>query len=340
MKLKLDDLGASLSQGLLPIYLISGDEPLLVGEALDQIRTMARDNGYLERELHVAERGFDWAGLLANTGNLSLFAERRIIDLRLPTGKPGDGSKMIAALAEQPPEDTLVLISAPKLESSQLSSKWVKAIDKAGAIVRIWPIEAGALPGWINNRLRRQGLNASRDAVLQLARRVEGNLLAAKQEIDRLALECTGGELGVDDVENTVADSTRYTIFKLADEALAGRTPRALRMLAGLQREGLAPVQPAWALSRESRQLAAMTQAMDDGLSLSQCLAQWRIWRNRMDVYRAALTRLNADKAAQLVSLAERTDRAAKGQADDDAWRLMRHWVVALGADQWLPLKA
>ncbi|MEM9173331.1 MAG: DNA polymerase III subunit delta, partial [Pseudomonadota bacterium] len=242
MKLKLDDLGASLSQGLLPIYLISGDEPLLVGEALDQIRTMARDNGYLERELHVAERGFDWAGLLANTGNLSLFAERRIIDLRLPTGKPGDGSKMIAALAEQPPEDTLVLISAPKLESSQLSSKWVKAIDKAGAIVRIWPIEAGALPGWINNRLRRQGLNASRDAVLQLARRVEGNLLAAKQEIDRLALECTGGELGVDDVENTVADSTRYTIFKLADEALAGRTPRALRMLAGLQREGLAPV--------------------------------------------------------------------------------------------------
>lgn len=342
MDIKPEALAAHLERGLQPVYFVTGDEPLLVGEAMDAIRTAAMTEGYTQRDLHVAERGFDWQGLAAGSDNLSLFAEQRIIDLRLPTGKPGDvGARTIAALAEVPPPDTLLLVSAPKLDKRTLSSKWVKALDRAGAVVRIWPVEAAALPRWIDARLQAEGVSASRDAVLQLARRVEGNLLAAKQEIDRLALEYSGRELTDADVENTVADNTRYTVFKLADEALAGRTDRALRMLGGLQHEGLAPVLPAWALTKESRQLAAMTSAMaNDGLSVQQCLAQWRVWRNRMGLYQAALERLTPIKAERLVRLAERTDRAAKGQAEDDAWRLMRHWIVALGADRWLPLSA
>ncbi|MEO0575864.1 MAG: DNA polymerase III subunit delta [Pseudomonadota bacterium] len=335
MKLKPEDLQGQLKRGLAPVYLVTGDEPLIANEVMDQIRATARAVGYDTRDLHVAERGFDWNVLTAASVSMSLFSDRKILDLRLPTGKPGDaGSKAIAGMLEHPPEDTLLLVSAPKLEGSAMSSRWVKAIDKAGVIIRVWPLESQHLPRWINERMKQQGLTVSRDAVLHLARRVEGNLLAAQQEIDKLALLSDGQPLDVDDIDHAVADNTRFTVFKLADEALAGRAERALRMLGGLRREGLYPVLPAWALTRETRQLTSMSEAMEGGMSVSQVLSQWRVWANRQNVYRAALQRLPLSKLRELVSLCERIDRASKGQSGEPAWQLLRHLTVALASGE------
>ncbi|MEL6869272.1 MAG: DNA polymerase III subunit delta [Pseudomonadota bacterium] len=335
MKLKPEDIDGHLKRGLAGVYLVTGDEPLIVNEVLDRIRAAARADGFTTRNVHVAERGFDWNVLTQASVSMSLFSDRSIIDLRLPTGKPGDaGSKAIAGMLEHPPEDTLLLVSAPKLDGSAMSTRWVKAIDKAGVIVRVWPLEAQHLPRWINERMQQAGLTVSRDAVLHLARRVEGNLLAAQQEIDKLALLSEGRELGVDDIDAAVADSTRFTVFKLADEALAGRCERALRMLGGLRREGLFPVLPAWALTKETRQLTAMSEAMASGRSISDVLSQWRVWSNRQNLYRGALQRLPLSVLVQLVALCERIDRAAKGQSREQPWQLLRHLTAALASSQ------
>lgn len=324
MKISVEQLAGQLKRDLLPVYLITGDEPLIVSEALDQLRKAAHAQGYLSREIYFAERGFDWNNLSAAGQSMSLFSERKIIDLRLPTGKPGNaGSLAIAELLAHPPEDTLLLISAPKLEGSAMSSRWVKAIDKAGAVIRIWPMEPRDLPGWINNRMQKEGLDAERDAVLHLARRVEGNLLAAQQEIDKLALLHAGGRITADDIDAAVADSSRFTVFKLADEAMAGRTERAIRMLGRLRREGAAAVLVLWALGKEVRQLASMREQLDNGGSMASLMSSNRIWKNRQGITGAALQRLDCQILYQLVAWVERADRAAKGQSGEDAWELL-----------------
>lgn len=310
---------------------MTGDEVLGVGETLDAIRASARDAGFDMRELLVAERGFDWASLTAASQSMSLFSERKIIDLRIPNGKPGrQGSEAICEFLEVASDDLLLLVSAPKLDGSTMSSKWVKAIDQHGVVVRVWPPEAKDFPAWISGRLAKAGLSASRDAVLQLARRVEGNLLAAQQEIDKLSLLITEGEVTAKDIEAAVADSARYDVFLLADEALSGRVQRALRMVGGLRREGTVPVLVLWALAKEARQLAVMREALEQGEPMASLFRTHRVWQKRQAVIRQCLSRIDTAAAVQLIQLCDRADRASKGQSGEDAWQLILRIVLLL----------
>jgi DNA polymerase-3 subunit delta len=227
VKIPANQLSAHLKSTLLPCYLVSGDEPLLVQESTDAIRQKARSTGMDTRELHVADTRFDWNELQGSAGNMSLFAERRIIELRLPTGKPGrQGGEAIVELTAQSGPELLLIVSTPKLDKSVSSSAWVKALDKKGGAVQVWPVGIAELPRWINERMRRAGLVPDRDAVQLLVDRVEGNLLAAQQEIDKLSLCIGSGKISAADIENSVADSSRFDVYKLVDAALAGDAAR------------------------------------------------------------------------------------------------------------------
>ncbi|MEM7764959.1 MAG: DNA polymerase III subunit delta [Pseudomonadota bacterium] len=331
MKLRPEQVERETAKSLLPAYLVCGDEALIVGETLDLLRAAARRQGFETRDLLVAERGFDWSQLTVAAQSLSLFSDRKIIDLRLPTGKPGrPGSEAISEFLSMPGDDNLLIVSAPKLDGSAMSSKWVKAIDAVGAVVRVWPVEARDLPGWIQTRMQRAGLQADRDAVLQLARRVEGNLLAAQQEIDKLALLHEGSAITAEDIDTAVADSARYDVFLLVDEALAGRTARALRMVGGLRREGVVPVMMLWALAREARQLAALREQIDAGATANAAIRAARVWQKRQPLVARAVGVLDGKSSGYLLTLCERADRAAKGMSGEDPWQLILRIVTLI----------
>ena len=242
-QVRVDQFAAQLKGDLAPVYFIYGDETLLVNECADAVRAAARQRGYSDRQVFSVESGFDWNSLLAASDSLSLFSERRILELRLPTGKPGkEGAGVLRAYAERPPEDTLLLVVSAKLEPAARRSKWVRALDKAGVSVPVWPVEPAQLPAWIDRRMRAHGMQPSRDALQLLAERVEGNLLAADQEIEKLYLLHGSGSLDLETVTELVADSARYDIFGLVDAALAGDAVYAQRILGGLRAEGVEPV--------------------------------------------------------------------------------------------------
>jgi DNA polymerase-3 subunit delta len=262
LKINVNQLSTHLQKSLAPCYLVTGDEHLLVGEALDAIRAAARKQGFTSRDLHVATTGFDWSQLRDSGANLSLFAEKRIIELRVPTGKPGRaGSQAIADFVDVTDSDLLFIVVAPKLDRNSQSAKWVKALEGKGVSIPVWPIGLRELPGWIAERMRSTGLQPDRDAVKLIADRVEGNLLAAGQEIEKLRLLLGEGKVTADDVGDAVANSSRYDVFKLVDAALGGDAKRALRILSGLRAEGIEPVIVVWALTRELRTLALLTDS-------------------------------------------------------------------------------
>jgi DNA polymerase-3 subunit delta len=322
VKIRADQLKAHLQERILPLYFVTGDEPLLAAEAMDAIRARARAEGYAEREVLTAERGFDWNRVLAGGASLSLFADKRILELRLPTGKPGDaGSRTLVELTESLPEDTLVLISAPKLERAQLNSKWVKALDKAGALIQIWPVDGRALPGWIAGRMRELGLEPTRDAVQLLADRVEGNLLAAAQELEKLRLVHGEGPVDAGQVEAAVADSARFNIFKLSDAAVAGHADRALRILGALRAEGVEPVLVLWALTRELRTVTQVRDDLEAGRPLPASLKQRGVWSSREDLVRACVGRHSPASLHALMKRAALADRVVKGRAAGHPWQ-------------------
>ncbi len=322
MKIRADQLEAQLQERILPLYFVTGDEPLLVAEALDAIRGRARQQGYAEREVLTAERGFDWNRVLAGGASLSLFAEKRILELRLPSGKPGDaGSRTLVELTASMPADTLVLLSAPKLERAQLSSKWVKALETVGALVQVWPVDGRALPGWIAGRMRKLGLEPTRDAVLLLADRVEGNLLAAAQELEKLRLVHGEGPVDAGQVEAAVADSARFNIFKLSDAAVAGHADRALRILGALRAEGVEPVLVLWALTRELRTVALVRDDLEAGRALPASLKQRGVWSSREDLVRACVGRHSPASLHALMRRAALADRVVKGRAPGRPWQ-------------------
>ena len=266
MKIFPDKLEATLKKGLLPIYFFSGDEPLQLGEAADAVRRHAREQGYTEREVMHVDKGFDWNELLMASNSMSLFAEKRVIDLRLPSGKPGkDGGAALVEYAGRPPEDTVLLISSGKVDKRSQSAKWYTALDKVGATLQVWPVETADMPRWLDQRLRSRGLQTEKDAVRVIADRVEGNLLAAAQEVDKLVLLNGTGALSLEQVESAVADSARFDVFGLVDAALEGDAPRLTRMLDGLRGEGVEPILVLWALARELRSLADMAAQNESG---------------------------------------------------------------------------
>ena len=338
MKLRAEQLTAQLSKQLLPIYVISGDEPLLLQEAADQVRAAARAADFTSRELLHADKSFDWGHLGEAANTLSLFAERRLLELRLPGGKPGTvGGKALMEYAERPPEDTVLMLICPKLDASAQKSKWFTSLERAGASVQIWPPEASRLPAWIGQRLSARGLRAGPEALDLLAQRVEGNLLAAAQEVEKLHLLFGEGELSVEQIADAVADSARFDIYGLADAALAGEGARAVRILNGLREEGVEPVLVLWALARELRGLAQMRAELAGGKQLSGVMAEYRVWQNRQATIKAALRRHDLAACRALLARAAMVDRAVKGFATGNPWEHLLQLALAIAG---VPLPA
>jgi DNA polymerase-3 subunit delta len=331
LKIRTNQLSSHLQKTLAPSYLVTGDEHLLVDEALDSIRETARARGFTSRELFVGTAGFDWAQLRNSSANLSLFAEKRIVELRLPTGKPGRaGGQAIVDLVESTDPDLMLIVSGPKLDRSAQSSKWAKSIDAKGVNIQVWPIDARELPGWIAGRMRQAGLQPDRGAVTLIADRVEGNLLAAGQEIEKLRLILGEGKVNADDVNTAVANSSRYDVFKLVDAALGGDARRALKILSGLRAEGVEPVIIIWALTRELRTLANLTDTVSKGMDLASGMQKTGVWRNRQALVRGCIGRHQHGDFHGLLKAASRADQAAKGQSRADPWQLSTDIVLGI----------
>ena len=320
-RLRPEQLAAALSRGLAPIYLISGDEPLLVQEACDQVRKAARDRQFTERELYHADAGFDWNQILSSANSLSLFADKKIIELRITSGKPGDkGSKMLADYASAPADDTLLLVVMPKADAAAQKSKWLKAIEERGIHVQIWPITPAQLPRWIGNRLQQSGLQADSSAIDLLASRVEGNLLAAAQEIEKLALLTRDKTISYELMASAVADSARYDIFGLTDKALQGDARAAVKTLQGLRTEGTEPITILWALTRDIRALNQIAAATAQGKSFDSAAKSAGIRDKRIPLVRAALQRMRPAQPGLLLRKANAIDKAIKGMRAAEPW--------------------
>ncbi|MEE8235720.1 MAG: DNA polymerase III subunit delta [Gammaproteobacteria bacterium] len=331
MKLTPEQLPKHLSERLSPLYFISGDEPLQATEAVDQIRSAARQSGFEEREVYVATLGFDWRALTGSIQNLSLFARRRLIEIRLPTGKPGrEGSAVLAELADSPPPDTLLLVIAPHLDAAKASSRWAKALATAGVWIAVRPLPTHKIPAWLGRRLELAGLQYDEAALELLAGRVEGNLLAARQEIDKLVLLADGGRVTVDTVKESVADSARFDVFQLADAAMGLEAGRAIRILQGLQREGVAEALTLWALVREIQTLVALQCHVDQGRSVSAALAKVRVWKSRQGMVGECLRRHTAGSIEGLVTKACQVDRVVKGARFGQPWNALIELTLAI----------
>ncbi len=332
MRLRSNELKNKLKQGLQPVYVITGDEPLQMDEVADLIRSEARTQGFTDRTILEADRRFDWNELNNEADSLSLFAQQRIIDLRIPSGKPGaSGSKALVEYAARPPQDTILLLTMPKLERSQSNSKWFKALDKVGAVIQIWPIEGQRLPPWIEQRMRNSGLIPEPGVVSLLAERVEGNLLAASQEIEKLLLLHGPGVVTIKQLAEAVSDSARYDVFNLVDSALQGKTAYCIKILNGLRGEGTPAPVVLWALSREIRLLSELSHETGKGRSPQQAIAARRdVWDKRKQLVTAGLQRLSSNGLRGLLILCGRTDRAIKGRDKSDPWQLLQEITTRL----------
>jgi DNA polymerase-3 subunit delta len=329
-----DQLAGHLKRGLAPCYLVSGDEPLLVGEALDAIRKACREQGVTERETFVAERGFNWQHLLGAAGNLSLFGDRRLLEVRLPTGKPGDaGSKALIQLAQDSAADTCLVVVTPALDKRALGSRWASALTRSGSHINIRKVDVSAMPAWIRKRLKRHDLAIENDALEMLVARVEGNLLAAQQEIDKLELLDTTGSLSAEDVSRAVADGARFDVFRLADAAVGQNAARVARMLAGLKREGVAVQLVCWALSREILSLSALRADIERGARVSEAMAKARIWRSRTGIVERGLRAHDGAGITALLEKAARCDLVAKGALAGEPWGEATELAMALAGE-------
>jgi len=328
-----DRLEAQIARDLSPIYLISGDDPLLAGEAADCIRARARDAGHTNRTVLRVDRSFDWVELAAAGASLSLFAEKQLIELRMPTGKPGvAGGKALKAYAENPPEDTILLVISARLDNKSLKNVWVRALDAAGVVVQVWPVDRSRLPGWIAAKMKKQGLQPGPNVTDFIADRVEGNLLAADQEVQKLALLLDPGPVQVEDVLQAVADSARYDVFQLVDASEAGDTGRAHRILNGLRGEGAAPVLILWALVREIRALATVAWQTSHGGRAADVMSKAGIWPKRQAVAKRALARHRLPDLHRLLRQAASAERIIKGAAPGDPWQTLTDLVGRLAA--------
>ncbi len=322
MRIYPEKLNGQLKQALLPIYLVSSDEPLLAQEASDVIRSACRQADYSERQVFHVERGFDWNIIREANASLSLFAEKRLLELRINSGKPGDqGSLVLQEYLARPAEDTILLINVPRLDASTLKTKWAKALMDSAlcGFVQLPSISIEQLPNWINQRLAQQGLSADPEAIDLIVARTEGNLLAAVQEIEKLKLLSNSTHIDLETIQTSIADSARYDVFGLVDAALEGDTERSLRVLAGLRGEGVEIPIILWALARDIRQLSTIAQQLNQGTSMDRALS--RVWpAARKPLFSKALKRLSGQQWQQLLKDAQLIDEQSKGQTAGDAW--------------------
>jgi len=321
MRIDSEQLTQHLKRGLRPLYTVYGEETLLALEAADRIRVQARSEGYAEREVLTVEAGFDWSQLEMSASSLSLFAARRVLELRILSGKPGsEGAEAIKRHAARLPPDTLTLVSLPKLDRATLNSAWFEALDAAGVTVAANAVTAARLPQWLAARLAQQGQEADADTLALLAGMVEGNLLAAQQEVHKLALLSAPGRLSRESVASVVLDVARYDVFQLGEALLAGDAARYVRMLYALEGEGVAPPLVLWAIGEELRALWRVSSAVAAGKAMPLALREARVWGARADLLPRALRRVRAgDLEAALLHAAE-VDRTIKGLARGDVW--------------------
>jgi len=321
MLLRGEQLAAHLERDLKPVYLVYGDEPLLVIEAADAIRARARQRGFDEREVLTAIAGFDWNQLAMAAGNLSLFGGRKLLDLRIPTGKPGrEGSAALQDYCQRCGPDTLLLVTLPALDWRDEKAAWVSALAEAGAAVKLTAPSLAELPAWIAGRLRRQRQSAESDALAFIAERVEGNLLAAEQEIRKLGLLYPERTLTLAEIRDAVLDVARYDLDTLREALLAGDVARLTRTLDGLRQEGEAPPLVLWAITEEVRALAQIRAGLDAGQPLDALLRDARVWGPRQGLVKRCLARLGSDDARTALTLAGRADRLIKGLLAGDVW--------------------
>jgi len=328
--IKPEQLASSLERALAPVYLIAGEEPLLLQECCDQVRAAAREQGFVERELLRVEKGFDWS-LLQQAAAPSLFASRKIIDLRIPTGKPGrEGASALCDWAAAPDTDIVLLVSCENWDASSRKSKWARSLERAGQRVDIWPIKPQQLKPWLKQRMMAQGMQPSEDAVAVLADRLEGNLLAAQQEIDRLALLKGEGSIDVDDVMQAVAVSSRFDAFTLAEHMLSGDLQAALRAAAGLKRMDTPLPLLLGALLRELRVTEACRLAARSGGQEAAVFRRFNVWPQRQTSIRAAARRLNNRELFGAFRMLALIDRQSKGRAGGDPWESLDQLLLQL----------
>jgi DNA polymerase-3 subunit delta len=331
MQLRPEQLSGALARGLRALYTIHGDEPLLAQEAGDAIRAAARAAGYVERKVFsVSGAHFDWSGLLGASQAMSLFAERQLIEIRIPSGKPGkEGSEALQRYCETLSEDVITIIHLPRIDRQQQGSAWFAAIDGAGVSLRVDPVERKALPQWIAQRLAAQGQrvqegDAGAQTLAFFADRVEGNLLAAHQELQKIALLYPQGELSFEQIEAAVLNVARYDVFKLGEAVLAGQTPRVLRMLEGLRAEGEAPVLVHWTLAEDIRALKRVKDAVAQGKPLPMALREARVWGAKERLFERLVPLLSDHTLAHWVEAASVCDGLIKGLKHPhwplDAW--------------------
>ena len=322
MRVRSEDLSRRLSRGALaPVYFVFGSEPLQIEESLDAIRSTARAQGHDERIVLHADTGFDWSELRQYQDSLSLFAEKRLIDLRLSRSKPERaGAEALLRYAERPNPDCVLLLSAGALDWREQRARWYRALDAAGAVVQTWPVPPRQLPRWIADRGRRRGLVIAEDAAAALADRVEGNLLAAAQEVDKLLLLHGRGRIDLDDALASSADNSRYGAFDAGDAAMAGNAVRALRVLDRLREEGTEITYVSFALAREIRALASMADAMSKGEIETRVLARHRVRDRRRGLVSHALRRHRPGDWIAMLRQAVHLDRVIKGAERGAAW--------------------
>jgi DNA polymerase-3 subunit delta len=330
MQLRPAQLASHLAKGLQPLYVVHGDETLLVLEAGDAIRAAARAAGF-EREIFVAEPGFKWDAFAAAQRNLGLFGERRLIDLALPSGKPGvEGARVLEDCAGNPSPDTVTLITLPRLDRAAQGAAWFAALDGAGVSVAVYPVERDELPRWLAERLARQRQKVGAETLQFLADATEGNLLAAKQEVDKLALLLPEGELGHEAVLGAVADVARFDVFQLSEAWLAGEAARVLRILAALESAGEGVPLIVWQLGDDLHTLAAVLAQAAAGTPIATAVRERRLWGKRQAAMERAARRLDPARLPALLTRLAGLDALAKGIGKGNVWDALKDLALAL----------
>ncbi len=333
MRLKAEQLPTHLQKPpLLPIYHVSGDEPLQRLESLDLIRRTARAEGINERTLLVVEKGFNWNRLQQASTSMSLFSARQLIELRLDNQKPGkEGAAALLDYTKNHAKENVLLISSAKLDKQAQKTKWFKALESIGAIIQLWEIKPAHLPRWISQRCRQYGKNIEQDAAHVIAQRVEGNLLAAKQEIDKLCLMISEPQISLQAALHAVTDNARFEVFDLIENACAGHLERARRMLLGLRHEGAEPIAIFAALMWEFRRINKVCNEIQQGAASEQVFGKYRIWQQRKALYKQLAHRLPRRTLCRMLSEAAYIDQSLKGAKAADSWQLLESFIFQLG---------
>ncbi len=314
------------------LYIVHGEEELLNLEAVDAIRKAAKEQAFLDREIYTADQGFNWQTVLDSAVSMSLFSDKKILEIHIPTGKPGnEGSEVLLRLAEHLPEDTVILICLPKLERSQLQSKWFSALARYGEVVESKSISKEALPHWLDGRLRYYHLSIEADALALFAQKVEGNLLAAKQEVDKLVLLYpVHTTLSLENIQNSIAQLARFDVFQLAESWMSGDTNRLMRLIDGLEQDADAPILLLWALAEDIRALLRLRAGMAQGKNIATLANPLRLWGMKKTLAPQALKRIGVKKLLQALQTCAKIDRQIKGAQSGNAWEEVRQLLFVL----------